>query len=145
MSITGSWFPEVGKCPGKPPIASPDWPSGSMYRFYEVTLKQRRHLGVMKRFIQINFYYYYYYHYYPTSVDEGTTVKWPALLLHTGHYTSGHFWPLHMQATWDFWKSDAWYRSHICTVRLPTVFWYIEGTTPKIDIFQFLFMASRAI
>ena len=30
-----------------------------------------------------------------------------------------------------------------CTVRLPTVFRYIEGTTPKINLFQFLCMASR--
>ena len=27
-----------------------------------------------------------------------------------------------------------WYQTHICKVRLPTVFWYIEGTTPKICV-----------
>ena len=36
-----------------------------------------------------------------------------------------------------------WYWNHIYTVRLPTVFRYIEGTTPKINLFQFLYMASR--
>ena len=38
---------------------------------------------------------------------------------------------------------DGCYRNHICTVWFPTVFWYIEGTTPKIDLFQFLCVASR--
>ena len=31
----------------------------------------------------------------------------------------------------------------LCTVRYWTVFRYIEGTTPKIDLFQFLRMANR--
>ena len=42
-------------------------------------------------------------------------------------------------------RYGGWYRNHICTVRFPTIFWYIEGTTPKIDLFQFLCMTSRTM
>ena len=42
-------------------------------------------------------------------------------------------------------RYDGWYRNHICKLRLPTVFRYIEGTTPKIDLFQFLCMTSRTM
>ena len=33
-------------------------------------------------------------------------------------------------------RYDDLYRNHICTVSLPTVFRYIEGTTHKFDLFQ---------
>ena len=39
-------------------------------------------------------------------------------------------------------RYDAWHQNHIYTDS-QLVLWYIEGTTPKIDLFQFLCMASR--
>ena len=36
-------------------------------------------------------------------------------------------------------------QNHICTVWLPTAFRYIEGTTPKFNLFQFLGMASAGL
>ena len=37
-----------------------------------------------------------------------------------------------------------WYWIDICKVRFPTLFRYIKGITSKIDLFQFLCMASRS-
>ena len=37
-----------------------------------------------------------------------------------------------------------WYRIDICKVRFPKLFRYIKGITSKIDLFQFLCMASRS-
>ena len=37
-----------------------------------------------------------------------------------------------------------WYQIDICKVRFQTLFRYIKGITSKIDLFQFLCMASRS-
>ena len=72
---------------------------------------------------------------YPTSVNERTTV----VIISGMNFCNFGVVPSKLSEI----RYDGWYRNHICSVRLPTVFRYFEGTTPKSDLFQFLCMASR--
>ena len=70
-----------------------------------------------------------------TSIDEGTTI----VIISGMNFVIFRAVP----SIFSEIRYGGWYRNVICTVRFRMVFRYIEGTTLKIDLFQFLCMASR--
>ena len=65
---------------------------------------------------------------YPSSIDEGITI----VIVSGMNFVILRVVPSILLEI----LYNGWYQNHICTIRFPTVFWYIEGTTPKIDLFQ---------
>ena len=107
--ISGSCLSELCKCHGKPLIALPDQSCGPIYRLLRNNLNQ----GVI-----------------PPVLMRGTTV----VIISGMNFCNLGVVPSKLPEI----RYDGWYRNHICSVRLPTVFRYFEGTTPKTNLFQFL-------
>ena len=117
MSISGSCLLESVKCPGKPLIALPDRPCGPINPLLLVQLNQ----GLIP----------------PVSMRRQLGSLWLAWV----HSVILRVVPSIVPEI----RYGGWYRNHICTLRLSTVFKYIDGTTPQIDLFQFFCMASRSL
>ena len=114
MLISGSCLPKPGKCPGEPLIALSDQTDGSIYRLFEITFKPRS---------------------YPASIDEWTTLviisgKFFVILRFSPQYSQRSNVMLDIKTTSAQWDLQA-------------IFWNIEGTTPKIDLFLILCMKDN--
>ena len=105
-SISGSCLSEPGECPGIPLIALGVRTNRPTYRLFEITFKPRS---------------------YPTSINEGTTVV----------IFGGIDFCSFKSCAFGSPRNPMMVDNEtiiICTVRLPTVLWYIDGTTPKDNL-----------